>query len=74
MVPFLLKSFLECCDRDRSSDLIYIRLVCKLGHLTCHGRNIPENFHNFHKSHNRWAKSSEDRPPPCFCLLMGNDV
>ena len=58
MVPFLLKSFLECCGRDRSRDLIYIRLVCQYVDIC--------KLITLQKSHNRRDKSSEDRPPPCF--------
>ena len=48
----------ECCGRNRSRDLIYIRRVCQFVDI-CKHITLP-------KSYDVMAKSSEDRQLLCF--------
>ena len=58
MLPFLLKSFLECCDRNSLGDLIYIRILGQ-NIAICKRITLP-------KSDDVTAKSEEDRPRLTF--------
>ena len=62
---FLLNSFLELCGRNRSPDLIYIRLVSQYVDIS---KQITLS-----KSHDVTAKCSDDSPPPCFLEQITRD-